>query len=97
MSVAARPAPEDVVAVGWHIDDHATFEEIESRMRAHSVPHSMGTAEAAELRGVERLLRFPGLKRLTQEIYATSCPVRAAPHTRLGLRQQAPRGSGTSR
>ncbi|WP_262057324.1 VOC family protein [Streptomyces sp. STR69] len=60
---------EDVVATGWHIDDHATFEQIEARIRAHGVPVVEGSKEEAELRGVERLLRFPGPKGITQEIY----------------------------
>ena len=62
---------EDVVAVGWQIDDYTTFEEIESRVRAHGVPYEAGTAEEAALRGVERLVRFPGPKGLRQEIYTT--------------------------
>jgi 2,3-dihydroxybiphenyl 1,2-dioxygenase len=66
-----RGPAEDVAAVGWQIDDHATFEEIESRVRRHGVPHEVGTPEDAALRGVERLLRFPGPKGLTQEIYTT--------------------------
>ena len=66
-----RGPAEDVVATGWHIDDHATFEQIEARIRAHGVPALEGTKEEAELRGVERLLRFPGPKGITQEIYTT--------------------------
>ncbi|ULR53367.1 VOC family protein [Streptomyces deccanensis] len=66
-----RGPAEDVVAIGWHLDDHATFERIEARVRAHGVPVRVGTAEEAALRGVERLLRFPGPKRITQEIYTT--------------------------
>ncbi|MGW1719127.1 VOC family protein [Streptomyces sp. NPDC002156] len=66
-----RGPAEDVVATGWHIDDHTTFEQIEARIRAHGVPVVEGTKEEAELRGVERLLRFPGPKGITQEIYTT--------------------------
>ncbi|QWB27802.1 MULTISPECIES: VOC family protein [Streptomyces] len=66
-----RGPAEDVVATGWHIDDHTTFERIEHRVRAHGVPVVQGTEEEAELRGVERLLRFPGPKGITQEIYTT--------------------------
>lgn len=64
-----RGPAEDVVATGWHLDDHSTFDEITARVRAHDVPMTEGTAEEAELRGVERLLRFPGPKGITQEIY----------------------------
>lgn len=66
-----RGPAEDVVATGWHLDDHATFEQIEARIRAHGVPCVEGSAEEAKLRGVERLLRFPGPKGITQEIYTT--------------------------
>ncbi|GGN36322.1 VOC family protein [Streptomyces fuscichromogenes] len=66
-----RGPAEDVVAVGWHLDDHTTFEQIEARVRAHGVPAVEGSAEEAELRGVERLLRFPGPKGITQEICTT--------------------------
>ncbi|MFE6710589.1 VOC family protein [Streptomyces sp. NPDC057695] len=66
-----RGPAEDVVAIGWHIDDHASFEQIEARIRAHGVPVVRGSGEEAALRGVERLLRFPGPKGLTQEIYTT--------------------------
>ncbi|MGW7544620.1 VOC family protein [Streptomyces sp. NPDC054770] len=66
-----RGPAEDVVAIGWHLDDHTTFERIEARVRAHGVPAVEGSAEEAGLRGVERLLRFPGPKGITQEIYTT--------------------------
>ncbi|MEU2280674.1 VOC family protein [Streptomyces sp. NPDC013178] len=66
-----RGPAEDVVATGWHVDDHATFEQIEARVRAHGVPVVEGTAEEARTRGVERLLRFPGPKGIAQEICAT--------------------------
>ncbi|MER7922319.1 VOC family protein [Streptomyces sp. NPDC096057] len=71
-----RGPAEDVVTLGWHIDDHESFEQIEARIRAHGVPCSAGTAEEAALRGVERFLRFPGPKGITQEIYTT--PLKSA-------------------
>ncbi|MDN3028326.1 VOC family protein [Streptomyces sp. S.PB5] len=76
-----RGPAEDVVATGWHIDDHTAFEQIESRIRAHGVPLTVGTDEEAALRGVERLLRFPGPKGITQEIYTT--PVTSAEPLRM--------------
>ncbi|MGN9757633.1 VOC family protein [Streptomyces sp. SD31] len=71
-----RGPAEDVVTTGWHIDDHASFEQIEARIRAHGVPCVAGSAEEAALRGVERFLRFPGPKGITQEICTT--PVQSA-------------------
>ncbi|MEU7212642.1 VOC family protein [Streptomyces sp. NPDC044989] len=66
-----RGPAEDVVAAGWHVDDHAVFERIEARIRAHGVPLRPGTDDEAAVRGVERLLRFPGPKGIVQEIYTT--------------------------
>ncbi|MFE4394375.1 MULTISPECIES: VOC family protein [Streptomycetaceae] len=76
-----RGPAEDVVATGWHVDDHASFERIEAHVRAHGVPLTRGTDEEAALRGVERLLRFPGPKGITQEIYTN--PKRAAEPLRM--------------
>ncbi|WP_128429355.1 VOC family protein [Streptomyces cyaneus] len=76
-----RGPAEDVVATGWHIDDHATFERIEARIRVHGVPVTEGTPDEAALRGVERLLRFPGPKGITQEIYTS--PVKSAEPLRM--------------
>ena len=67
-----RGPAEDVVALGWHLDDHATFDEISRRVVDHGVPTVEGADEDAKLRGVERFLRFPGPNGLTQEIYTTA-------------------------
>jgi len=64
-----RGSAEDVTALGWQLDDHATFDEVVSRVTRHGVPVSEGTAEEAAQRGVERLVRFPGPKGLAQEIF----------------------------
>ena len=64
-----RGPAEDTTALGWELDDHATFETIEARVRSHGVLVTAGSAEDAALRGVERFARFPGPNGLTQEIY----------------------------
>jgi 2,3-dihydroxybiphenyl 1,2-dioxygenase len=64
-----RGPAEDVMALGWHIDDHRTFDEILTRVTRHDVPIQEGTAEEAALRGVERLMRFPGPNGLAQEVF----------------------------
>jgi len=69
-----RGPAEDVTAVGWHIDDHETFDQILSRVADRGVPISEGIPEETALRGVERLWRFPGPKGLVQEVFTT--PVR---------------------
>ena len=60
---------EDVVAIGWHVDDDTTFETIVKRLRARGVPTYEGSEEEAQLRGVERFTRFPGPNGLTQEVF----------------------------
>lgn len=67
-----RGPAEDVVALGWQLDGHPTFDEIGRRVADHGVPSVEGTDEEAKLRGVERFLRFPGPNGLGQEIYTTA-------------------------
>jgi 2,3-dihydroxybiphenyl 1,2-dioxygenase len=64
-----RGPAEDATALGWQLDDHRTFDEILTRITRHGVPVTEGTAEEAALRGVERLVRFPGPNGLAQEIF----------------------------
>lgn len=67
-----RGPAEDTTALGWELDDHATFETIEARIAAHGVPLTQGSAEEAALRGVERFVRFPGPNGLNQEMYVSA-------------------------
>jgi len=64
-----RGPAEDVTALGWQLDDHATFDEILRRVSDHGVPVTEGTDEEAALRGVERLVRIPGPNGLSQELF----------------------------
>ena len=64
-----RGPAEDVTTLGWQLDDHATFDTILARIKKHGVPAIEGTDEEAALRGVERLVRFPGPNGLTQEVF----------------------------
>ncbi len=64
-----RGPAEDTTALGWELDDDTTFDTIEKRIRDRGVPVVEGSGEEAALRGVERLLRFPGPNGLAQEIY----------------------------
>src|SRR6516225_4504647 len=45
-------AAEDVTALGWQLDDHATFDTILARLRQRGVPAIEGSDEDAALRGV---------------------------------------------
>jgi 2,3-dihydroxybiphenyl 1,2-dioxygenase len=64
-----RGPAEDVCALGWQLDDHESFDCVLARVSRHGVPITAGTAEEAALRGVERLVRFPGPNGLSQEIF----------------------------
>lgn len=66
-----RGADEDVTALGWHVDDHDTFDRILARVADRGVPIREGTDEDCALRGVERLWRFPGPKGIATEIFTT--------------------------
>lgn len=69
-----RGPAEDVTALGWQLDDHATFDDIVARVVNRGVPVTQGSAEETALRGVERLVRFPGPNGLAQEIFTRACP-----------------------
>jgi Dihydroxybiphenyl dioxygenase BphC D1 len=69
-----RGPAEDATALGWQLDDHRTFDEILTRITRHGVPVTEGTAEEAALRGVERLVRFPGPNGLRRK--SSPAPVR---------------------
>src|ERR1700757_731630 len=64
-----RGPAEDVTALGWELDDDATFDEVVARVTRHGVPVVSAASEEAALRGVERLVFFPGPNRLRQEIF----------------------------
>ncbi|SIR64884.1 VOC family protein [Williamsia sterculiae] len=70
--IVTRGPAEDVVAIGWHLDDHESFDRVLARVTDHGVATLQGTEEDAAVRGVERLVRFPGPNRLAQEIFTTA-------------------------
>ncbi|WP_211168079.1 VOC family protein [Brevibacterium sp. 'Marine'] len=67
-----RGPAEDLVAAGWEIDDHETFDEVLRRVTARGVPVEEGSPDECRLRGVERLWRFPGPKGIKTEIFTTA-------------------------
>jgi len=67
-----RGPAEDLMAAGWHVTDHETFDRIVRRVTERGVPIEEGTPEEAALRGVERLWRFAGPEGITQEIFTTA-------------------------
>lgn len=66
-----RGPAEDLMAVGWQVDDHVTFDRILARLTERGVPIAEGSADQARLRGVGRLWCFPGPKGIVQEIFTT--------------------------
>ena len=64
-----RGPAEDLMGLGWQVDDHETFDRIVTRVTERGVPIKEGTPEEAALRGVERLWRFAGPKGIVQEIF----------------------------
>ncbi|MFA5707063.1 VOC family protein [Mycolicibacterium sp.] len=75
-----RGPAEDVVALGWQLDDHDVFDEILTRAIHSGVPVTEGTDEEAALRGVERLVRLPGPNDLAQELFVRPRPGEAKLH-----------------
>jgi len=67
-----RGPAEDLMAVGWQVTDHETFDRIVTRVTERGVPMAEGTPEEAALAGVERLWRFAGPKGIVQEIFTTA-------------------------
>lgn len=67
--IIVRGPAEDVVALGWELDNHEAFDQIVGRVTGRGVPTIVGTDEDAAIRGVERLIRFPGPNRLDQEVF----------------------------
>ncbi|OBI39709.1 VOC family protein [Mycobacterium colombiense] len=68
--VLQRGPAEDVTALGWHLDDHTTIDTVLARLTRHGVPAVEVGAEDAAIRGVQRLVRFPGPNGMIQEIFA---------------------------
>jgi len=67
-----RGPAEDLMAMGWQVTDHETFDRIVARVTERGVPITEGDPEEAALRGVERLWRFAGPKGIVQEIFTTA-------------------------
>ncbi len=77
-----RGPAEDVTAIGWRLDDHRTLDEVIARVTAYGLPVVEGSSQEAALRGVQRLLRFPGPKGLAQEVFTTASTSPAPPRIR---------------
>src|ERR1700744_332706 len=79
-----RGPAEDVTALGWEVDGHRTFDDVIARVIGRGVPMTEGSAEEAALRGVERLMRFPGPNGLAQEIFTRALSSHLPLNTAVG-------------
>lgn len=73
--VVREGAAEDVVAIGWQLQDASALQEMRSRLRAAGIAVRERTGAEAAGRGVERYWEFEGPKRLCFELFTT--PVRS--------------------
>jgi len=67
--VVRKASAEDVAALGWEISGEAALDVILARLKARNVAVEEIAGEEAALRGVKRLWRFVGPKRLVQELF----------------------------
>ncbi len=67
--VVCSGANDDVLALGWQLDDEQALAEIIERLRARRIEVLEGSSEGAQLRGVERYWSFCGPKKLSFELF----------------------------
>ena len=67
--IVRQAADEDVIALGWQVDDEASLERLQARLRARGIETRGTTGKEAALRGVERFDAFTGPKRQTHELF----------------------------
>jgi 2,3-dihydroxybiphenyl 1,2-dioxygenase len=69
--ILIRPGPaEDVVALGWEVDDPDVAGAVLARAEDGGLPLTWGGAAETAARGVEAFAGFPGPKGLMQEVYS---------------------------
>jgi 2,3-dihydroxybiphenyl 1,2-dioxygenase len=61
---------EDVIAIGWQLDDEAALQLAFARLASRGITVQEGGAEEAALRGVRRFWYFAGPKKLRTELFA---------------------------
>lgn len=64
-----RGDAEDVVAVGWQINNAENFQRLTERLRSYNIALRMGNDGEAAMRGVTSFVSFTGPKGLTHEIF----------------------------
>ena len=66
-----RGPSEDLTAMGWHVDDHETFDRIVKRVTERGLQWRRARSRRRRVRGVERPGGSPALLGITQEIFTT--------------------------
>lgn len=74
--IIRRGPAEDMIALGWQVDNESVLEEICKRMRHYRIPFQSGSREEARLRGVEDFVTFTGPKGMAIEIFAAPLTTR---------------------
>ena len=69
--IVQRGPAEDVVALGWQLDDETSLAMALERLRGLQLDFEEVADARAELRGVERYWRFVGPKGLASELFVT--------------------------
>ena len=67
---------EDVVALGFHLDDEPALDDVMARLRVCGISAQVGEGDDARRRGVERFVSFVGPKGRAIELYTR--PLRSA-------------------
>ena len=67
--IVQRGSEEDLVAVGWHLRDQSTLDEVLARLQRAGIEVSLSDPESAAQRGVKQFWRVIGPKRLAVELF----------------------------
>ena len=67
--VIRRGPTEDVIALGWEVDDADALAQMQAHLEANGVAPVAGSADDAAIRGVELFHGFEGHKGLRQEFF----------------------------
>ena len=71
--IIVRKGPaEDVMAIGWEVDDLTTLEILLERLALRQINVTQGTSQEAALRGVTQFWRLVGPKRMDIELYVSA-------------------------
>ncbi len=70
--IVREGAAEDVIAIGWQLDDDAALNLALARLAARGIGVQEGSPDEATLRGVKRFWFFAGPKKLRTELFTNA-------------------------